>query len=151
MRYAASPSRPTNGTFDVPSCSAIYNGNRNVNTLIYVFPRNRYTSRAFNSRGIIKLASIGNSIAQSAVYRTQSITILFPANNRGTKATRHDLRVLPTFAGVLRKNIRTRLSFKSNMTNYQNYILIENLMNAVLDKRKVCLSTFYQRPGAASQ
>ena len=46
----------------------------------------------------------------------------------------YNLRLLPTFAGVLRKKIRTRAGFNKILTNY---ISEESLINGVYDKNIV--------------
>ena len=48
------------------------------------------------------------------------------------KHVRFPLRLLPTFAGVLRKKIRTRAGFNKILTDY---ISEESLINGVYDKK----------------
>ena len=57
-----------------------------------------------------------------------------PAKCRHIKFPGHQLRLLPTFVGVLREIVRTRVSFNKLLTNYTPE---ESLVNVVSDKNIV--------------
>ena len=67
--------------------------------------------------------------------------------NRHMKSVGHQLRLLPTFASVLREKVRTRVSFNKILTNYTSEERLINvdsvLCKGQLDKADDTLLGFY--------
>lgn len=67
------------------------------------------------------------------------------SRNNNTEAT---LRLLQTFAGVLQKNVRTRVVFKKTHTNY---ISIERSWNVEFEKNNILFGYFHKATEAGKR
>ena len=81
---------------------------------------------------VISLPGVGKPGSDQIRSNSDRINNKIRAKSGHRKSQGQQLRLLPTFAGVLKEKVRTRTSFNKILTNYTSE---DSLINVVYDKK----------------